>query len=201
MEYIERLEKSLSELENNSGKLASLPELVKSIKELISLYQEAGETFNQSGKGLKEIESSLKNRLEELEKAIKKEQEHKDELLNTIRSALTANNKEQLDAVNSVTTVVGNKITIAESNMIAKSTEIDNGVKRVEAKTIENSTKIDSSITGIANVGEKVCTYGDATTKDLGEMKNMIPIIKRTQIISIIAAVLALAACIISVVL
>jgi len=199
MEHIERLEKVLSDLESNAGKLSSLPELVQGIKEIISLYKEANDSINQSGIELKEIEKVLNERLEDLQKTLKVEQESKDELMNSIRSILTSNNKEQLDAVNSITTVVGNKISVAESNLTVKATEIENGVKHVELKATENETKLLGITNGVASLGEKVASYGDANSADLKELILLIPIIKRTQIIAIVGAVLALAACIIGI--
>ena len=196
MEYIERLEKTLSELENNSGKLANLPELVKGINELISHYRETNDSVVKSQKDLEKIEGQLSERIEELQKALKLEQESKDELLNKIRSVLTANNKEQLDAVNSITTVVNNKIAVAESNLTVKTTEIDNDVKLVDSKISENGNKLDAVTKNISSIEEKLCTYGDKTLADMSELKLLIPIIKRTQIFSIVTAVLALVACI-----
>lgn len=198
MEYIERLEKALSELENNSGKLANLPELVKGINELISIYRETNDSVVKSQKDLEKIEGQLRERIEELQKALQLEQESKDELLNKIRSVLTANNKEQLDAVNSITTVVNNKIAIAESNLTVKTTEVDNDVKLVGSKTTENGNKLDAITKNISYIEEKMCTYGDKTLSDMSELKLLIPIIKKTQIFSIVAAVLALMACILN---
>ncbi len=200
MEYIERLEKILNDLENNSGKLAEVPEITKSVKELIALFQESGDAIVQSTTALRKNEQQLREGLEELRGVLKKEQESKDELINTVRTALTSNNKEQLDAVNSINTIISNKISVVESNLTAKTTEIDNGIKRVESKSSENSVKLDGTISGIEKVEEKVRSYGDTISSDTGELKMIIPLIKRIQIISIAAAVFALVACILSIV-
>lgn len=200
MEYIERLEKTLEELENNSGKLADLPELVKGVNELIGLYHEANESVEKSRESLNQIEDQLKERIEELQKALKLEQETKGELLNNIKSVLTANNKEQLDAVNSITSVVNNKIEIAESNITVKATEIDNETKLINTKVSENGIKIDNVAKDIAAVTDKMCEYGDKISGDLNELKTLTPVIKRTQIFSIVAALLALVACVLSIV-
>lgn len=200
MEYIERLEKTLDELESSAGKLSNLPELVKGINELVDLYREANSSTEKSQKQLDIIGSQLKERVEELQNALKAEQETKDELLNNIRSTLISNNKEQLDVVNSITSAVNNKIAIAESNIIVKATEIDNDVKQTITKISENGNRIDSVSKDILSVSDKICDYGNKTVNGVDELKSVIPIIKRTQAISIVAACLALVACILSVV-
>lgn len=199
MEYIDRLEKTLGELENNSGKLANLPELVKGVNELIALYRETNESVVKSKESLDEIEVRLRERIEELNKELKLEQDAKDELLNNVRSVLTANNREQLDAVNSVTSVVNNKIAITESNIIVKTTEIDNDLKLISARVAENSTKIESLHEDISGISNKMCELGDKISNDLAEIKTMMPVIKRTHIFSIVAAILALCACVLNI--
>jgi chromosome segregation ATPase len=200
MEYIERLEKTLDDLERNSGKLSNLPELVKGISELIDLYRESNSSTEKSQQQLDAIADQLKESCEELLKALKTEQETKDELLNTIRTILTANNKEQLDAVNSVTSVVNNKIAIVESNIEVKTNEIDNNVKKTSSKVDENGGKLDGVSKDVSSVSEKIGDYGDRLTGSVDEIKSVLPIIKRTQMIAMVAAGLALLACVLSVI-
>ncbi len=201
MEYIERLETTLAELENNAGKLSNLPALVKGINELIDLCRVANSSTEKSQEQLDLLNNQLKEKIEELQKILTVEQETKDELLNNIRSALTANTKEQLDAVNSITSVVNNKIAVVESSISVKTAEIDNGIKQNNSKLSENGTKLDSISNDISSVSVKISDYGDKLTGGVDELKTVIPIIKRTQIISIVAACLALVACILSVIL
>lgn len=201
MEHIKRLETILADLENSSGKLADVPVLVKEIRELVAIYKEGNELVEKTRINLDAAEKELMHRLGDLERTLKLERETKEELMNNIRSTLTANNKEQLDAVNSITTVVNNKIAVAESNLNVTITDIRADIRQVDLKAVDNGGKIDSAIEKINKADEKVSTYGDKTSADLGEIKLVIPIVKRTQIIAIVAAVLSLTACILSVVL
>ena len=197
MDYLKELENTITELENNSKKMAALPDLVKGIKNFNNIYAKSMESTEKSAENLKQTEANLKKRLEELEAILKEEKESRDELLNNIRSVLTANNKEQLDAVNSITSVVNNKITVAESNLTVKTTSIESDIKSVEVKVADNINKTDKLTSDVSETKEKIDSFGTSIRNDIGEIKNKIPVIDRIQIISIVAVITGVLSCIV----
>lgn len=200
MDYIERLEKSLVELEEGAGKLSNIPELIHAISELITIYKDGTNTIEQSGERMSELENALSEKIDELEVAVKKEQESRDELINSIRTTLTSNNREQIEAVNSVTTLVNNKVAVVESNLGVKIAEIDNESKKLFGVVQENSNKADTIALGVAGVGDKVMKVGEETAANIEELKQFIPLVKRVQILSIIGIVIAVIGCILGIV-
>lgn len=181
MDYLDKLENAISDFEENSGKLSDIPVLTENVKNLVTIYKDGAEEFNDSQKRASELNEKMESAIGELQKALELEQQSRDELLNSIKAAMIENNKAQIEAVNSVTTLVNNKVSVAESNLTVKAREIENGVSSLEGKVSENGTKIDK------------------TASDVTDIKTVIPAIKRTQIFAVLAVIGSIASCVIGV--
>jgi chromosome segregation ATPase len=179
MDYLDKLENAISDFETNSGKLSDIPVLTENVKNLVTIYKDGAEEFDNSQNRVNELNEKLESAVDELQKTLELEQQSRDELLTSIKAAMIENNKAQIEAVNSVTTLVNNKVSVAESNLTVKAREIEEKVGTVDEKVSENGTKIDN------------------TSMDLTD--TVIPAIKRTQIFAVLAVIGSIASCVIGV--
>ena len=83
----------------------------------------------------------------------------------------------------------------AESSLSLKAVETGNNIKALDLKVSQNRTKLEKTDSDLAAMKSDL----NAVKADLIEIKNVNPVIRRTQIIAVIAALCSAASCVIGV--
>ncbi|MDD6254398.1 MAG: hypothetical protein PUA82_00035 [Eubacteriales bacterium] len=195
MDYIDKLEKAIENFEETSGRLSEIPQLTEKIRELIKIYSEGASEQEDSRKKLEELNDNLSSSIDKLSKALELEQKSHDELITEIKTTLIENNKAQVETINSITTIINNKVAAAESSLSLKAVETGNNIKALDLKVSQNRTKLEKTDSDLAAMKSDL----NAVKADLIEIKNVNPVIRRTQIIAVIAALCSAASCVIGV--
>lgn len=195
MDYIDKLEKAIENFEETSGRLSEIPQLTEKIRELIKIYSEGASEQEDSRKKLEELNDNLSSSIDKLSKALELEQKSHDELITEIQTTLIENNKAQVETINSITTIINNKVAAAESSLSLKAVETGNNIKALDLKVSQNRTKLEKTDSDLAAMKSDL----NAVKADLIEIKNVNPVIRRTQIIAVIAALCSAASCVIGV--
>lgn len=144
MEYIERLKQSLSSLEESADKLSKIPEL-------ISLTGGLAEEFVGEKKELDKIKDDIEENTKTIKSLTEKNEKILDTTISTVKEELIRNKKETLEAVDSISITISNKINVLDSNLDAaislKANDIQNTTKQiVEDKGNKIHEKLNSSI-------------------------------------------------------
>lgn len=195
MDYIDKLENAIENFEETSGRLSEIPQLTEKIRELIKIYSEGASEQEDSRKKLEELHDNLSSSIDKLSKALELEQKSHDELITEIKTTLIENNKAQVETINSITTIINNKVAAAESSLSLKAVETGNNIKALDLKVSQNRTKLEKTDSDLAAMKSDL----NAVKADLIEIKNVNPVIRRTQIIAVIAALCSAASCVIGV--
>lgn len=195
MDYIDKLENAIENFEETSGRLSEIPQLTEKIRELIKIYSEGASEQEDSRKKLEELNDNLSSSIDKLSKALELEQKSHDELITEIKTTLIENNKAQVETINSITTIINNKVAAAESSLSLKAVETGNNIKALDLKVSQNRTKLEKTDSDLAAMKSDL----NAVKADLIEIKNVNPVIRRTQIIAVIAALCSAASCVIGV--
>lgn len=130
MDYLERLEKSITDFENGNEKLSKIPELISEIVKLIEEVQEEKRDTSEKMAILDQLKIQIREQGNIINDMLEKEKKISDEFVTTMTSTLIQRTQEHINVYNSLSS----NISITENNLNAKIVNGNNHVvERVDA--------------------------------------------------------------------
>lgn len=181
MEHLKRLEESLVVLENSADKLSQIPQLLKSVIDLVNEIQSEKSDLTKSCDELRKIKSTIENQSKDICNHIEEEKKTREEFITTMKSILIQNNKENIEVYNALSTTISHKIDMVGNQM---DNTVSDGVEKLSKTIIETESKIEQSCENIH--------------VDVKETKTIMPVVLRTQILVIVAIIIGVIGCILN---
>lgn len=166
MEYLDRLGNAIQSLENSSDKLSKIPELLVATEGLIEEVVEEKDVVEKSYKELDKLRIGMEEQNEELSKLTEENKRSLDHTIAVVKEELLKNKKENIEAIDSVTTIVSNKLSVSESNL--------QSVLGEKIKSSENNLQVTLSDKITAAEKNLNTTLSDKVTTTEEELKEVV---------------------------
>ena len=134
MEYLERLTKSIESLEDNTDKISKIPELLKAMKDLTEEIIKEKDAIFDSEKKLDVLKEAIMKESNNLADLTEENNRVFETMITTIKDEFLKNKKDNIEAVDSISTRLSNKLSVTESNI---QTVMNNKLSEVEGNVNE----------------------------------------------------------------
>ena len=120
MDYLERLNAAITDLQNNADRLAQISELISLLAELTNEVREEKQQLSENQKQIDGLLSEIKLETEAVTKLTENSSKQFEEIITIVKEELMKTKKENIEAIDSISTTLGNKISLLDSNINTK---------------------------------------------------------------------------------
>ena len=120
MDYLERLNAAIADLQNNADRLAQISELISLLAELTNEVREEKQQLSENQKQIDGLLSEIKLETEAVTKLTENSSKQFEEIITIVKEELVKTKKENIEAIDSILITLGNKISLLDSNVNTK---------------------------------------------------------------------------------
>ena len=187
MDYLERLNAAIADLQNNADRLAQISELISLLAELTNEVREEKQQLSENQKQIDGLLSEIKLETEAVTKLTENSSKQFEEIITIVKEELVKTKKENIEAIDSISTTLGNKISLLDSNINTKIDLKSSELNQIFQKSLqENNDKI----------SEQFLKTNDSINQINTDVKNNNKIIKIIGGISALGVVLGVIICV-----
>ena len=187
MDYLERLNAAITDLQNNADRLAQISELISLLAELTNEVREEKQQLSENQKQIDGLLSEIKLETEAVTKLTENSSKQFEEIITIVKEELIKTKKENIEAIDSISTTLGNKISLLDSNINTKIDLRSSELNQTFQKSLqENNDKI----------SEQFLKTNDSINQINTDVKNNNKIIKIIGGISALGVVLGVIICV-----
>lgn len=187
MDYLERLNAAIADLQNNADRLAQISELISLLAELTNEVREEKQQLSENQKQIDGLLSEIKLETEAVTKLTENSSKQFEEIITIVKEELVKTKKENIEAIDSISTTLGNKISLLDSNINTKIDLKSSELNQIFQKSLqENNDKI----------SEQFLKINDSINQINTDVKNNNKIIKIIGGISALGVVLGVIICV-----
>ena len=183
MDYLERLNAAITDLQNNADRLAQISELISLLAELTNEVREEKQQLSENQEQIDGLLSEIKLETEAVTKLTENSSKQFEEIITIVKEELIKTKKENIEAIDSISTTLGNKISLLDSNINTKIDLKSSELNQIFQKSLqENNDKI----------SEQFLKNNDSINQINTDVKNNNKIIKIIGGISALGVVLGI---------
>ena len=187
MDYLERLNAAITDLQNNADRLAQISELISLLAELTNEVREEKQQLSENQEQIDGLLSEIKLETEAVTKLTENSSKQFEEIITIVKEELVKTKKENIEAIDSISTTLGNKISLLDSNINTKIDLRSSELNQTFQKSLqENNDKI----------SEQFLKTNDSINQINTDVKNNNKIIKIIGGISALGVVLGVIICV-----
>ena len=187
MDYLERLNAAITDLQNNADRLAQISELISLLAELTNEVREEKQQLSENQEQIDGLLSEIKLETEAVTKLTENSSKQFEEIITIVKEELIKTKKENIEAIDSISTTLGNKISLLDSNINTKIDLRSSELNQTFQKSLqENNDKI----------SEQFLKTNDSINQINTDVKNNNKIIKIIGGISALGVVLGVIICV-----
>ena len=187
MDYLERLNAAIADLQNNADRLAQISELISLLAELTNEVREEKQQLSENQEQIDGLLSEIKLETEAVTKLTENSSKQFEEIITIVKEELIKTKKENIEAIDSISTTLGNKISLLDSNINTKIDLRSSELNQTFQKSLqENNDKI----------SEQFLKTNDSINQINTDVKNNNKIIKIIGGISALGVVLGVIICV-----
>lgn len=187
MDYLERLNAAIADLQNNADRLAQISELISLLAELTNEVREEKQQLSENQKQIDGLLSEIKLETEAVTKLTENSSKQFEEIITIVKEELVKTKKENIEAIDSISITLGNKISLLDSNINTKIDLKSSELNQIFQKSLqENNDKI----------SEQFLKTNDSINQINTDVKNNNKIIKIIGGISALGVVLGVIICV-----
>ena len=187
MDYLERLNAAITDLQNNADRLAQISELISLLAELTNEVREEKQQLSENQEQIDGLLSEIKLETEAVTKLTENSSKQFEEIITIVKEELIKTKKENIEAIDSILITLGNKISLLDSNINTKIDLRSSELNQTFQKSLqENNDKI----------SEQFLKTNDSINQINTDVKNNNKIIKIIGGISALGVVLGVIICV-----
>ena len=187
MDYLERLNAAIADLQNNADRLAQISELISLLAELTNEVREEKQQLSENQKQIDGLLSEIKLETEAVTKLTENSSKQFEEIITIVKEELVKTKKENIEAIDSISTTLGNKISLLDSNVNTKIDLKSSELNQIFQKSLQEHND---------KISEQFLKTNDSINQINTDVKNNNKIIKIIGGISALGVVLGVIICV-----